>query len=204
MESHLYQELTNEELERVISDALRTKIQNAKLLTGGLFNTTYLVDTADCGRVVLRVGPVNRHLLMPFEYDLMESEEHVYALCHEKGIPVSEVLAMDLSKKSIHRDYMIVRYIPSSPMLEVELSPEDKSRISLDVGKATRQMHDITSPRFGRITDVKNGKGFVRWSDCLLFELNQWESVARPAKLLTEEEFQQSAQSFYTDDPVPG
>ena len=189
MNSHLYKELTQNELERVIDEALHTKILASKLLTGGLFNTTYLVDTADCGRVVLRVGPINRHLLMPFEHDMMESEEHVYALCHERNIPVSEVLAMDRSKKAIGRDYMIVRYIPSKPMLEAELEPEEKAQICRDIGAATRQMHEIESPRFGRIADVKNGKGFERWSDGILFELEQWESVARPAKLLTDEEF---------------
>lgn len=189
MESHLYKELTRNELERVIADALRTKVLTSKLLTGGLFNTTYLLDTADCGKVVLRVGPINRHLLLPFERELMEAECHVYSLCREKGIPVSEVLALDTSKEVIARDFMIVRYIPSSAMSESELSSKDRERICRDIGKAVGKMHDITADRFGRCADVKNGGGFKKWSDCLRNEIIQWESVARPVKLLPEDTF---------------
>ena len=196
MDSYLYKELTDAELARIIDEALHTGITASKLLTGGLFNTTYLVDTADCGRVVLRVGPVNRHLLMPFEHELMEAEEHAYARCRERGIPVSEVLAMDTTKKAVGRDYMIVRYIPSKPLLEVELEPEDRARICRDIGAATRQMHGIESPRFGRIADVKKGKGFDRWSDCLLDELKKWESVARPAQLFETETFERVEKLF--------
>lgn len=163
-------------------------MRSARLLTGGLFNTTYLVDTADQGRTVLRVGPVNRHLLMPFEHRLMEAETQVYALCEQAGIPVSQVLALDTSKSLIDRDYMLVRYIPSKPMNEVTLQSADKARICEDVGRYTARMHAIHAPRFGRITDVAQGGGFARWSECMLDELHSWEGVADSAELYAPDE----------------
>lgn len=75
MSSSLYLELTEKELTDIESASLQTCVMSAKLLTGVLFNTTYLVETGNSGKVVLRAGPVNRHLLMPFEHHLMEAWE---------------------------------------------------------------------------------------------------------------------------------
>ena len=108
--SALYQPLTEAELVRVVAAGLHTRPVSQKLLTGGLFNTTYLVNTAHCGKVVLRMGPVNRHLLMPFEQHLMESEAQVYDLLAQRGVAASEILAVDLSKTVVDRDFMFVRY----------------------------------------------------------------------------------------------
>lgn len=198
MTSSLYKELAEQELAAVIDTALHTKICASRLLTGGLFNTTYLVDTQNCGKVVLRAGPVNRHLLMPFEHRLMEAENLVYEACRKKKIPVSEVLAMDLSKTVIDRDYMIVRYIPSRPLNEVELPETDRTRIYEDIGKATAQMHTISAPRFGRIVDVNEGKGFEKWSDCMLDELGAWESIASECGLFNAGE-REDVRALFTE-----
>lgn len=72
--SSLYRECSQEELAVLVAEALGTEMRSARLLTGGMFNTTYLVETEGYGKVVLRLGPVNRHLLMPFEHRLMEAE----------------------------------------------------------------------------------------------------------------------------------
>lgn len=196
MTSSLYQELTKKELALLVSKALQTKIISACLLTGGLFNTTYLVETQAYGKTVLRVGPVNRQLLMPFEYHLMEAEESVYSLFAAFGIPSSEILTMDTSKRIIDRDFMFVRYIPGNPMSQVELRQEDKARIVRDIGIATAEFHSITAPRFGRIVDVKNGGGFERWSAALNHELSEWEKVGVPASIFTDKEHSEIRKLF--------
>lgn len=188
MTSCLYRELSKEELTELVSKSLHTDICFAKLLTGGLFNTTYYIDTAQCGAVVLRVGPVNRRLLLPYENNLMRAEQCVYELCQAAGVPVSEVLAADTSKKIIDRDYMIVRYIPSLPMSEAVLSADANSRICRDIGAAAAKLHSIKQSCFGRIEDVRNGKGFSEWSDCLLHEFEQWEAAERSIQLFSEPE----------------
>lgn len=161
-------------------------------MTGGLFNTTYCIDLCEDydgdHRVILRVGPVNRHLLMPFEHYLMQAETVVYERCEQVGVPVSHVLAMDTTKTLIDRDFMLVRYIPSSPMIHAKLSREDGDRISYEIGKATAKMHTLTEKKFGRVADVAAGKGFDRWSECMMDELEQWESVASSAGILTDDE----------------
>lgn len=188
MASSLYRELTGKELSILVSEGLQTEMLSARLLTGGLFNTTYLVETKKHGKTVLRVGPVNRHLLMPFEHHLMEAEAHVYSLCAQNGIPASEILAADTTKTLIDRDFMFVRHIPSHPMSEMELHPADKERIVRAIGVATAKFHAITAERFGRIAAVKNGGGFTLWSDALMHELREWESVGVPSALFTSDE----------------
>lgn len=189
MTSSLYRELADYELKILVSKSLKTEILSAYLLTGGLFNTTYLIETLKYGKTVLRVGPVNGHLLMPFEHHLMEAEEYVYTLCSAYKVPVSEILATDTSKKLIDRDYMFVRYIPSCPMSQIELSSENRARIVREIGRATAKFHSIEAPRFGRIVDVKNGGGFTLWSDALLNELYEWERVGIPAAIFTKNEY---------------
>lgn len=188
MTSSLYRELTANELNSLVSNSLKTEIISAHLLTGGLFNTTYLVETSKYGKTVLRVGPVNRHLLMPFEHHLMEAEEYVYSLCSAHYVPTSEVLVTDTSKTLIDRDYMFVRYIPSCPMSQIELRSEDHARVVRSIGRATATFHSIEAPRFGRIVDVKNVGGFTLWSDALINELYEWEKVGIPAAIFTENE----------------
>ncbi len=202
MNSSLYRELSNEELKRLIRESIHTEISSAKLLTGGLFNTTYYIKTVDMGDVVLRVGPVNRHLLLPFEHNLMEAEECVYKLCRTEEIPVSEVLVTDTSKTLIDRDFMIVRYIPSLPMIETELNISDNARICRDIGMAAAKMHSIKNSRFGRITDVKNGNGFSKWSECLLNEFEQWESAAASTMIFSKAERTRIRQAIENAVPI--
>lgn len=199
--SALYLELTECEISRVVASALHTDVLSYQLLGGGLFNTTYLLDTEDCGKVVLRAGPVNRHLLMPFEHKLMEAEAQVYALLGARGIPASRILAMSTSKTVIDRDFMIVRYIPGTAMSQIELTPDDRSRISRDVGKATAKMHLISAPRFGRVADVKNGGGYRKWSDCLMGELADWEKVGIPAGIFSPDELNEIHRLFRNATP---
>ncbi|MFA7672654.1 MAG: hypothetical protein WCY62_02205, partial [Clostridia bacterium] len=63
--SNLFQELSSNELHHIIGTYFGTGRQfDYKLLDGGLFNTTYLITFSTDGyKLVLRVGPVNRHLL---------------------------------------------------------------------------------------------------------------------------------------------
>ena len=132
MKSMLYEELRDEQAAALVEKLLGAKLKAARLLTGGLFNTTYLVETEDAGDVILRLGPVNRHLLLPYELHLMEAEVEVDRLCARHGVPASEVLACDLTKTTVDRDVMIVRRIPAVPYSEVGLTHEERLAILAD------------------------------------------------------------------------
>ena len=188
--SSVFRTLTDTELHTIMECSLHTRITSFTPLAGGLFNTTYRVETEDCGSVVLRVGPVNRHLLMTFEHDLMTSEAEVYRLCAEHGIPVSEVLVCDTSKSILDRDFMIVRTISGMPMSKYEAAsnPDNYARICRDIGRAARKFHSLEGTRFGRIAEVLRGGGFEHWSECMTAEFDRWEAVESPTGTFTEAE----------------
>lgn len=65
---------------------------------------------------VFWVSPVNSNVLLPFEPGLMAGETLAKEMMLKQGIPCAEVIAADLTKKHLTRDYMITRYIPPSPL----------------------------------------------------------------------------------------
>lgn len=190
IQSSLFATATDDDIRLILKNTLDTEPIEYHLMSGGLFNTTYFVKTADYGDVVLRVGPVNRHLLLHFEHDMMEAEATVYRLCAEHGIPASELLAADTSKTLIDRDFMIVRYIPSVTYklnrADCTYAPEVTSRLYRELGENIARLHALTEETFGHIHDVAHGHGFATWSAFLKDELEQLIATCTPHGIFTE------------------
>lgn len=172
-QSNLYEEITLEQIQLLFEKTMQiTTPIEASLLSGGLFNTTYHVFSKESGLdVVLRLGPVNRHLLMRFEENLMQAEQYVYKLCKKENIACSEVLVCDTSKKWIDRDFMIVTYIPSIVMCDAKLIHDQKIPLYTEVGRQTKKLHGIKNETFGRVSEILSGLSFSSWSDYLISEL---------------------------------
>ncbi|MDF2944389.1 MAG: phosphotransferase [Herbinix sp.] len=188
--SNLYKELNSEELDKIIYHHFgETNLYKANLVSGGLFNTTYHISFLNQTKeIILRVGPVNRQLLLPFENNLMSAEEFVYQLLNEKNIPCSQVLVCDISKELINRDYMVVDYIASSPLSEIELTDDMKEKINYQIGKYTAEMHKITSHKFGRVSEIISGNGYTSWSEYIISEITMLCTKLSKHSILEEEE----------------
>ena len=186
MPSLVFREESESTLAMLCGKALGLEFHSAALLGGGMFNTTYLVHLGGHEDVVLRLGAVNRHLLMPFEQYLMWTEWEVYNRCRALGLPFPEILYMDTSRKLVDRDYMFVRYVPGQAMSTVKLSPENYDALCADIGACTRQMHTLTAPKFGRVYEVMTDGGYDRWSEAVLHELEAWKTVGVPAHVLED------------------
>lgn len=169
--SLLYLELTAQELSAIVQRHFETDIFDSYLLDGGMFNTTYRLDVGGSA-YVLRMGPVNRHLLLPFERTLMTGEVEFYRLCRKAGLPVSEVVALDTNRDIVDRDYMIVRYVQNIGMFQLKEGSPEWNTVMENVGRFTAQMHRIEGTRFARLSDAAEGRGFTLWSDFILSELN--------------------------------
>lgn len=189
--SRLYQELTPLQLEEICRHYLGQPLKESRLLSGGLFNTTYLLTTEE-SRVVLRLGPVNRQLLMPYEENLMEAEALVVELFRKNAIPTSRILAVDTSRALLDRDLMLVEYIPSAAMSAVELDGEGEARLCREVGALCRRIHSIPAPEhltspYGRVASVLAGQGRETWREAVLAELARWRRCAERAALFPKE-----------------
>lgn len=168
--SLLYRELTSEELEAVFASALPgERILEYGLLSGGLFNTTYRVKS-EAHDTVLRMGPVNRELLLPFEHGLMGAEACVDGLCHGAGIPASRVLCCDTSKSVLDRDFMVVEYIESIPLSSDRVPKDAVPELHRECGMLAKKLHGITGETFGRVSQVLSGNGKATWAKAVEFE----------------------------------
>jgi len=181
--SNLFRELTAPELDAVAAAHLHTTDYRAQLLTGGMFNTTYLITPAAGEKAVLRVGPVNRHLLLPFEENLMNAERHVYERCAPLGLPVPRVLACDATKQLLDRDYMLTAYIDGTALADMDADEQVKRAIHRDTGRYACQMHGIAGDQFGRAADILRGRGRTRWSGCLQSEIAGFIEKAAQTKI---------------------
>lgn len=173
VQSSLFKEVAIGTIKRIFESLLKEDmIWEAQLLDGGMFNTTYLVIYGmEHKKAVLRLGPVNRHLIMGFEENLMKAEVYIYSVCQNIGIPCSHVLAYDTSKCIIDRDFMIVEYIPSIVMSNAELTENQKEHLYFQMGKYLSKLHQVTSKSFGFVSRIQDGKYFEKWSDALIFEI---------------------------------
>ena len=188
--------LEREELLREASRRyLGEELLHAEPLSGGLFNTTYRLETRQ-RKVILRLGPVNRHLLLPYERSLMAAEGDILELLQHSGIPTSRILALDLSRSLFDRDVMVVECLEAVSMSAVELPKETERRICREAGVLTAKIHsilasdlpDLPEKPFGRYANVIAGYGCATWEEAIFLELEQWKTVAQAAALFSEEE----------------
>lgn len=172
-QSNLFQEVSPEIIQNIFDHVLQEKkIWHANLMDGGMFNTTYLVEYGNEHRkAVLRLGPINRHLITGFEQNLMNAEVYTYSICEKIGLPCSHVLTCDTTKTVIDRDFMIVEYIPSITMVNAELSQEQRQALYAQLGKYLWRLHQIKGESFGFVSRICAGITFERWSEALLYEV---------------------------------
>lgn len=172
--SSLYRELTPEQLTAIVEAHFGAgRPYAARLLEGGLFNTTYRVSLREPEReVVLRMGPVHCELLLPYEENLMRAEEYVYDLFHANGIPGSTVVACDTSRELIDRDYMIVDFIESVPLSSIE-DPQITADLFRQTGEYAALLNQIEGPGFGRVSEILRGNISPSWPAYLTGELAQ-------------------------------
>ena len=188
--SFLFREEPHDVIARIFSRSLGVEGGvSARLLDGGMFNTTYLVGCGSPERLfVLRLGPVERQRLLGFEGNLMRAEEYVCSVCRSLDLPCSRVLAVDCSRALVDRDYMIVDYIPSVPMCEAGLGRGEKERLYHELGRWLRRLHSVRGEGFGFVSRQLEGLSFPRWSEALNCEIADFTARLESAGGLTAAE----------------
>lgn len=191
--SSLYREISRDALEACCRKYLGEELTDARRLSGGLFNTTYLLQT-EKRNAVLRLGPVNRQLLQPYERKLMEAEVLVLSQLEKRNIPSSRMIALDLSRTLLDRDVMVVEAFPAVSASTVEWDKVWQDNISRAAGEVARRFHEITAEDilpgekkpFGRLGNVLAGCGGATWAEALRIEVEQWRELARNNALVED------------------
>lgn len=184
--SNLFQEADAALIQKIFAEKLNeNELESAALLSGGLFNTTYKVHGSR-GIYIIRFGPVNRHLLIGFEQNLMAAEDYVYSLCRANQIICPTVLVCDTSKSLLDRDYMITEYIDGIVMADAQLP--DRDSIYEEMGAYAKALHAITGDRFGFVSRILADSRAYTWAECLMREVNEMLDALRQAGYFTKEE----------------
>lgn len=186
--SNLYSELSYENIADIMRSALGRTVQvSYEIVSGGLFNTTYKVSVGD-ESYILRVGPVHEELLMDYEHDLMKTEAAVLKMVADIGVPTSEVVVCDTSRRIIPRDYMLIKYIDSLVLAGAQIPDEQRKEIQRDLGRYIRMMHETEMESFGRATDVLSGVHADSFADSILREISDISSKALDSGCFTPEQ----------------
>ena len=194
MDSLLFRTLSEEELRLVALHYFGKQLTGWELLRGGLFNTTYRLDMGSRS-VILRLGPVHREVLLPYEQHLMASEPFIQEMMLRHGIPTSRTVILDLGRTFLDRDLAAVEPIPGISMTSLELDPVQVQDICRKAGEWTRSVHTISAydleecPQhpYGRTSLVLCGKGASSWREAMRCELHQWAECAQSVALLPQE-----------------
>lgn len=169
--SKLYQSLTEEQVRRIMRDVFgpEVAIEQISMLKGGLFNTTYFIETAGPdGKWILRVAPKSHENLYSFEKNMMAVEPYIYELLISHDIPCSRVIRFDDSGDIIPRPYMIIEFIDSIQLNDPSITAEEYIMLQEELGRHTRMMHSITSHKFGWPQPDGSVHGYAAWSQVLI------------------------------------
>lgn len=181
--SYLFKELESEQLTQLVDEALGKSLACTELCDGGLFNTTYRIETDDKKKYILRVGPVNRERLMYYEVCMMSAEAWLFERLEEIGVPCSHVVKMGVFDD---REYMIVDCIDAKPMSLCKLTDDQRRKIDSQVRYEIAKLHTLRGESFGRVAEVLQGRGYSDWYSYILGEAViltdqgvEWESFTR-------------------------
>ncbi|GGH28259.1 phosphotransferase family protein [Paenibacillus segetis] len=155
MDSGIKLVLDENELSVVIKAAFgeHAGISSVHELKDGWFNSAYSIVLDTGKKVVLKVAPLNSSTgVMRYEHNVMRAEVDVLKLIQQTGgIPVPEVLFYDDSCSVIEGEYFIMEYLSGEPYNKVKeaLSPEQREKIELELGRLNRLINEIKGERFG-------------------------------------------------------
>lgn len=187
--SRIFKELTTEEIKIIIKNVFPKKqLTSQLLLTGGHFNTTYKIIFDDKSAYVLRVGPINRELLLPYEHNLMEAEVYFNTLCQNAKIVTPKVVVLNTEKTIIDRDFMVTEFIESIPLSEVSNIIAWMKNYHTQTGVIANKLKGIKGEKFGRLSNIKKGIAFEKWSEYILYELDEAIAKCREYSVFSQEE----------------
>ncbi len=152
----------------------------------GLFNTSYIVDTAD-GRLVLRIAPPADTTVLFYEKDMMRQEPSVHRILLEKTtVPVPRIYAFDTSLEVLDSEYMLMEYLEGSPLSSSTPRRED---VLGQLGEKIAETHAITSRHYGYIGDHHPMEPAETWVDAFSI---MWKKMIEDV----------SAHGYYSPDEV--
>lgn len=199
--SLLFGTVSKADLNRIAEKNFSSNICSYKLLDGGLFNTTYLVQIENSERYIFRFGPLRTDVLLPMELNLFEAELQVCQLLRHHKIPSNTPVAIDLTREIIDRDYVIFDYINGTVLSDQSIHPKNRAELYRQTGAITKKMHEIPGDYYGRISDSFRGIRFDSWIDYLFSELQELRNACVKHQVFSAKFFDKAEALFKRGKP---
>ncbi|MDD3172258.1 MAG: aminoglycoside phosphotransferase family protein [Herbinix sp.] len=167
----------NEEIIKMTKRAFgeAVELQEITELTGGFYNTAYMISFKDGQKAVLKVSPLKALKVMRYEKNLMETEVFVLDKMHSmKGVPVPRVLYYDRSGEITDNEFLFMEFLYGVPLNKVreELTEDQYNMISSNLAEITKKINGVEGEYFGYIS--QENKRFTTWFEaffCMIKEL---------------------------------
>nr|MDO8109994.1 aminoglycoside phosphotransferase family protein [Candidatus Sigynarchaeota archaeon] len=164
MKSRTKSPLTSEQIDRLVRyhfgpDA---KVGQVTELTGGWFNTAYLVTIPSRGfETVLKVAPEPGTEVHTYETNAMAIEIATTELIREKTtVPVPKIYASSFDRSIVNRDYFFMEKLKGKPwnMVKKHLSKVANRALEDKVADFQMQLNSLKGRWFGSVVLQDNGK----------------------------------------------
>lgn len=198
--SRICKEITIKDTQKIVQDIFgwNTEIKTFKILSGGMFNTTYFIETVNPSeKLVLRVAPIRQELLFDFEKNMMSAEPGIYELLRANNIPVPKVIKYDDSCKIIPRHYIVIEYVEGIPLNAPSVPKENKDNIQVELGGYAAKIHNIKSKIFGRPNHDSTVKGHEKWSEVISEFTEEIADKVSEYKVFSEEQIRDFQDFFH-------
>lgn len=162
---------TAEQIESMCQRAFgqSVRITSARELSGGTFNTAFLVTLED-QKVILRIAPPPTAKLMWNDHWLMRREVQIQPYFAAIATFMPRTLLADFTHQLIDRDYIFQTYLSGDRWDQISdrFTPEEKLRLWEQFGSLTKRIHDTHGTTFGGPYPAPE---FPTWSQTVLYRL---------------------------------
>jgi Fructosamine-3-kinase len=158
------------------------EIESIRELSGGTFNTAYLVTFADHRKVVLRVSPPQTNAIPWDENLLMRREHFIQPFFAPIAALMPKTLLVDFTHQIINRDFVFQTFIEGERWDDVmdELTPSENNMLWEQFGRTLKHIHHVNGEAFGLPLP---GFQFARWSQAVIDRLERTFQFAKDNQL---------------------
>lgn len=141
------------------------ELKSSRLLTGGQFNTAYLLETRSPDvRAVLRIAPPDNRSLFTYEREMMEAEPWIYERIAEAGVPAPRTIALDASRTVIDRVYIVQEFVDALPLNHADVPAEARAELMREAGRLAARIHAVRGEEFGWPVGDGSLRGGPSWT----------------------------------------
>lgn len=116
-----------------------------------------------------------------------ENERVAYDLLADSGLPVPSVIALDVSRRIVPYDFIVLTRLSGANLAESwrELAPGQMHDLAREAGRCLARLHAITFPAFGKLRE-QDAPRFRSWSDYFNDYAHRYLNEAARSGLLPE------------------